>query len=196
MGKPRCQLKTKSYEKIIVAMLVCLTSSAAFAYRLQSFLLTGDEALLVPPVTTFSLELERLKLDPPRFHAVPPTNGYAGQSTEADLADLGSALRKSGMAKSERDRVLEDYGKAREKLQAFIDRVDEWRWRSADWVDGHRVEKTEGRPQLESLDIPAEVPPEFADYLRACLAYRNGQTNTAREAWKALLERPREARHY
>src|SRR5579862_2350248 len=116
LGKQRCQLKSKHYAKFIIAILVCFTNGAVFAHGgTRSFLLSGDEALLAPPSTTFSLELARMKLDAPRFHANPPTNGYAAQSTEADLADLRSALRRSGMPAAESQLVLEDYESARLK---------------------------------------------------------------------------------
>src|ERR1051326_4103164 len=59
----------------------------------------GDEALLAAPIANFDGELDRIKLPQPKFRAVVATNDYLTQSTEADLADLRAALRKTGMPK-------------------------------------------------------------------------------------------------
>jgi hypothetical protein len=193
-------VKSKNYEKFIVALLVCFAGGAVFAhggYYFHSFLLSGDDALLAAPCTTFSFELARMKLDPPRFHARPPTtNSYLEQSTEADLADLRSALRKSGLSADERKRVLDGYGTARLKLEEFIVTSSQWRWQNGEWIDGVFHPKSAERPQLEGLEIPAGVPAEFSDYLRASVAYRNGSTNEARQIWSDLLARPKGERHY
>ena len=137
-----------------------------------------------------------MKLDPPRFHANLPTNGYAAQSTEADLADLRAALQKSRLPASESDAVLEGYAAARQKFQQFVTQVSRWQSHTSDWIDGRYQDSPVERPQLSSLEIPLGMPAEFSDYLRASLAWRNGLTNEARAMWKALLEQPREERHY
>lgn len=51
-------------------------------------------------------------------------------------------------------------------------------------------------PPFPTIEIPAELPAEFADYFRGAMAWHRGDTNAARAAWEALLERPAAERRY
>src|ERR1051325_1813746 len=66
----------------------------------------GEEALLAAPIADFDQEMERLKLPPAKFTALITTNDHLTQSTEADLADLRAALRKTEISKPNQAALL------------------------------------------------------------------------------------------
>ena len=157
----------------------------------------GDDAVLAAPIADFNRELERIHLLPANFTAVLTTNDYASQTTDADLADLRAALRKTELSKAERERIISDYQTARIQLSNV-------HGRSAKVDDG--VYTTESVSQMPPADpvpsappsvlVPAGLPDEFADYFRGSIAWHADHTNVARTVWESLLQRPAAERHY
>ena len=128
----------------------------------------GDEAVLAAPIACFDRELERIHLLPASFQAVLASNDYAGQTLDAELADLGAALRKTHAPKLARDGVLTSYGAERAKLAHLhvAANPDSGANGSAD---------RSGPVPIENLFVPAGVPEEFADYFRGSIAWHAGQ---------------------
>jgi tetratricopeptide (TPR) repeat protein len=98
----------------------------AFPNRL---LITGDKGALWMPLTTFSIEVSRIKpKGKPRFAAKPLTDGkdreftdgqYHFDAMRADLAELEEALQYSGLSKQGRQPIIEEYRRARTAINNF-----------------------------------------------------------------------------
>jgi tetratricopeptide (TPR) repeat protein len=194
-------LKSKNHDVFTLTILIWAGASRLLACGPDfpnNLLDGGDAAVLTAPVLNFSRELERMKLVPARFEANPATNGYAPQTTEADLADLGAALRKAKVSPDEQERILKEYRAAREKVQKHQEEMSVWQNQNEwDWEDGERKMKAKPpAPKLEGVSMVAGLPEEFAEYFRGSLALHHGDTNEARTIWQALLERPEGERRF
>ncbi len=167
----------------------------------------GDDAVLVAPVTDFVGELRRMKLVETRFQAVPvkdpqESGGFAKQSATAELADLAAALSQARVPDDERERIRFAHEAARARFnQFFTDSAA--RESSRPWVfdeEGARRGQPQSPPPLfPNVEVPAGLPGEFADYFEGALAWHNPAANgkaRARAAWKRLLARPPQERHY
>ena len=73
----------------------------------NNLLMGGDEALLSAPVADFERELQRLNLAPGPFVHREATNGYEAQTVEAEMTDLGAALKRAKASPEESERILE-----------------------------------------------------------------------------------------
>jgi tetratricopeptide (TPR) repeat protein len=173
----------------------------------NSLLDGGDAAVLVAPFTDFIGELQRMKLVESRFQAVPLKGEDAGasftaQSAAAELADLTAALKKAKVPDDEADRIRGAHQAAREQLGNFLADTEAWD-NSREWVfdekGRHHGKPRLPQPQFPSIDIPAGLPGEFADYLEGALAWHNPAVvgkGMACAAWERLLERPPKERRF
>lgn len=53
-----------------------------------------------------------------------------------------------------------------------------------------------GRPVPSGLTVPQPLLPEFADYLEGAIAYHEGRSAAAAQAWERLLRRPADERRF
>jgi tetratricopeptide (TPR) repeat protein len=167
----------------------------------------GDAAVLVAPVTDFIAELQRMKLVESRFQAVPlneedKQSSFAAQTAAAELTDLTAALKKAKVPDDELERIRSAHQAAREKLSKFLADTEAWA-DSRPWVydekGGHRGKPTLPQPRFPSIDIPAGLPDEFADYLEGALGWHNPAVigkGIACDAWQRLLDRPPQNRRF
>jgi len=131
----------------------------------QVLLNKGDEAVLAAPEAWFAHEIGRIKLLPEghRFAPKPASNDYAQQTTEAELNDLRTTLRRGGVSKKQIEQIVEAHANERAKLGRFGTNI----------------------PQ-----IVVGLPPEFAGYFRGSIAWNKGDHATAAYEWRELLARP------
>lgn len=161
----------------------------------NNLLSRGDDAVLVAPELCFSLEMQRLNLGQSRFKAVPVKFGdYAGQSLEADLNDLQTALKAAVVRAEEAEQILQAHREQREKLRAYINGASYYTFRAHPGVETDAVP-----PNFPSIAIVAGLPDEFADYLAGSMAWHNPTVpdkNVARKLWERLLDRPAPQRKF
>lgn len=190
---------------VLLLALLCVAARPARACGPDfpnHLLESGEAALLTAPIARFRDELIRMHLATSRFAAKPATNGYAAQSLEAEIADLGAALRQADVPADTAGRICAAHRVEREKLRAFVASFDDW----ADsgefvWDDsgGHRVPPPQRRPKFAGLAPVPGVPAEFADYLEGAAAWHDPsdpKKAAARAAWERLLARPASERKF
>jgi hypothetical protein len=183
----------------VVAVLAAILCGQLFAGALcsaKSLLLDGDEPLLTAPVTYFEDELvrlrKRLNIPKPPHTPVQAHNSTDNLTRETDLIDLRTALKKRGDKTNEVERLVTGYREIRDALAAHDTAMERWRYLMAGW----NADTNAPRPELPSFSVPEGLPGEFADYVSGAIALRSGNTNAARLAWEALLERPVEERKF
>lgn len=162
-------------------------------------LIESDDAFLELPYSTFAYEAKRVPVPyPPPFRAVPPTMdgndtlgiAQAKQTEKIDLDELSKALEAAQPDPAQRQKILADYTAARQALTVHAQAMATWK--EGLW-SGYSPNTAEPTP-APALTVPEGLPGEFADYLRGAIAYRQKQTEAARQAWQALLQRPADQR--
>ncbi len=148
-----------------------------------------------------------MKLVESRFQAVPLKGqeagaSFASQTAAAELADLTAVLKKAKVADEEAERIRSAHQAAREQLTKYLADME----RSASsrrWVfdakGSHLGEAESPPPAFPSIEVPAGLPGEFADYFEGALAWVNPAVighGLACAAWERLLERPPQERRY
>lgn len=139
----------------------------------------GDSVVLAAPAADFQLQLELMDAAPTQFVARPPTNGYFGQTLAAELGDLRKALGGK-FPRDAKEALLRDYETARRDLQRYIE----------------EKERAFENHHQEPPGPVAGLPPEFAEYWRGLVAFRTGNIEDARAAWRGLLRRPASERPF
>ncbi len=182
----------------LATSLIALNQAPACSPEFPSSVLQGDGLnLLRAPQGNFQFELERIKLDPPPFQALPPSEGvsHASQSKEIELADLRQALRRAKRPTEEINRLCRAHEGQRQLLSSFMEAAAGWdpeeEYRFASW----RAK----RPEVLTAMVVDGLPAEFADYFRGYLAWHNPaitDKQAAREAWENLLARPADERPF
>lgn len=165
-------------------------------------LIEKDDAFLELPYSTFAYEAKRVPAPyPSPFRAVPPQmgendtpgNAQVTQTETIDLEDLNQALAATQPDPTRREKTLADYTAVRRALTVHAQKVvarEEELW--SGMADATRPPEPDPPP---GLTVPEGLPGEFADYLRGAIAYHGKQTDVARQAWQALLNRPADQRH-
>ena len=127
---------------------------------------------------------------------------FAAQTAAAESADLAAALKKAKIPEDEAETIRSAHQAAREKLSKFLADTEAWN-NSRPWVydekGGHRGKPTLPQPRFPSIDIPAGLPGEFADYLEGALGWHNPAVigkGMAGVAWQRLLDRPPQERRF
>lgn len=168
----------------------------------NNLLSLGDNAVLLAPVADFQRELERMNVTPNRFRAVPAAGSFSAQTLDAEMADLGAALRKAKVPRAECERICREHQAGREKLRQFLADLND-RQSSRPWIEdengGHEGEPILPWPEFPKIEFAPGLPAEFADYLDGALAWHNpavADKSVAREAWERLLARPAEERKF
>jgi hypothetical protein len=206
--RPSSVLWGKVFLVLLVAVLQNPGSLFACGPDFPNNLLdVGDAAVLVAPVTDFIAELKRMKLVESRFQAVPLDEkdrqaSYAAQTAAAEFTDLTAALKKAKVADDELERIRSAHQAAREKLSKYLADTEAWAG-SRQWVEyekaGYRNKPEFPQPPFPSIDIPAGLPGEFADYLEGALAWHNPAVvgkGMVCGAWERLLDRPPQERRF
>ena len=186
---------------VLIAAHAVFFSNSAYASTLLD---RGDRAVLDAPKARFQLELKRIDLPAPQFHAVIATNDDETATTDAENDDLRAALKKAGTAASEVQDILDQQKIQREKLAKFHAAHDRWKYTgNANEIDSNDDPTPEPKspgpePSLGSFGVAVidGLPGEFADYFRGSIAWHAGRTNEARAEWEKVLELPAAERHY
>ena len=199
-------LRRASFSKLLLRIAaVGLASFSVTATTLQAgelffdtgLLHSGDDAVLSTPVATFDRELERLQLTPNRSFAIIATNGEAQEASDAEMADLGEALKKAKVGLVEAAPILEGHQANRQKLREYAEQCEAWesdRWM---YSEATSASKRGQHPVLPTFNEVPGLPGEFADYLEGAAAFRESNTNSlCRFAWGRLLQRPVAERKY
>lgn len=189
---------------LLGALTIAATSPSAIAcgpFLPSRILIEKDDAFLELPYSTFAYEAQRVPAPyPPPFRAIPPPMGESNtlgnaqvtQTETIDLEDLNQALAATQPDPARREQILADYTVVRRALAVHAQKVvarEEELW--SGMADATRPPEPEPPP---GLTVPDGVPGEFADYLRGAIAYHGRQTDAARQAWQALLNRPADQR--
>jgi len=175
------------------------SANACGPFLPSRILIENDSAFLELPYSTFAYEAKRVPVPyPPPFRAVAPTLeandalgiAQARQTEQIDHDELGKALEATQPDPAQRQKILADYTAVRQALTVHAQAVATWK--ESLW-SGYAASAPEPAP-APPLTVPDGLPGEFADYLRGAIAYRQKQTETARQAWQALLQRPADQR--
>lgn len=158
----------------------------------------GDGAVLTAPVAWFAKELTRVKLPPSKFKAInaphegAPSASEKKTTLEADVTDLRAALRRANTPANRIEEIVGTYHSEREKLFRNVEQ------QQAEAVSANdpQARRQEAPVQLETVNIPAGLPGEFADYSRGAIQWHSGNKPGARAAWSELLARPPGQRHF
>lgn len=182
---------------MVATLALGVAGVLACSHNFSNSILTSDDDVLRAPVADFCLELKQLKpARPAEFKAVLPAENQSPfeQSAAAEAADLREALKRSTTTRA-RGQLVGEYG-------AFQNQLAEFKERRLDWQRS-RIERPwdaaaakEQPPVPPVLELPVELPVEFAQYLRGSLALLAGRTNDAHAAWKTLLKLPAGGRHF
>lgn len=147
----------------------------------------GDAAVLAAPRADFVREIDGIKpSEPTPFKTKLPGEKEQlwDQTESADLADLEAALAELKTDAPRGKALLGAYAEVRRKLTAHSAETDRSRF------------TTRPAQPMQSIDVPAGLPGEFADYLRGAIQYHMQKGGDARMAWRELLERPAGERKY
>ena len=194
---------------VLVLALLCLAASSAQACGPlfpNSFLDSGDKAVLVAPTANFSAELARMNLVQSNYSARPLDAGggmtsFADQSESAELADLRAALEKANPGKAEIERICSAHAAERKKLKQY--NADRQQWQIGEWgwdAQGNYGKRLKGpSPEFPRIQFVPGLPVEFSDYFEGAVEWDNpalADKSMARQAWERLLARPANERQF
>lgn len=173
-------------------------------YFPNNLLNRGDDAVLVAPIADFKRELQRMRIAPEQFQAVPATNGYANQTAAAELDDLLAALNQSGTPDGIAREIIARHQAERTRLLKYVEARGQWQsTASLDWDESVtnfvRGTPLGAAPAFPKISVTGNLPAEFADYFAGAVAWENpGVTNKApaRDWWKRVLELPPNQRRF
>lgn len=146
----------------------------------------ADDDLLRSPKADFWDEVKRLLPQvKPKFLIVRGDKESAYEQTaDADLADLGEALKAGGKGEMEIKTIVAAHLPVRTELQRIGQAIDGWQEKGLD-------PRLYPAPRLGELAVPAGLPEEFAQYTRGAILYRQGKIEDARKVWQSMLETPK-----
>jgi hypothetical protein len=166
----------------------------------------GDKAVLVSPTALFEMEVARMPGVRTPFRGESRsyfTRGEAASSAgNVEVEELRICLRKARVSPDRAEKILQEHGEARDALNRYL--VERERWENAQpwhWENEKRVYEpsAEVPPVFPNPRLPSDLPPEFADYLRAAFSWHNPADNdkqAARRAWERILDRPEDERRF
>jgi nucleoid-associated protein YgaU len=197
----RCKVKSNHY-KTGISLLLLFNLGAYFAFGYSdSFLVSGDSAMLAAPVANFRCEIDRIKLPAPEFHAVPVSNDLLSESNSAiEMADLRAALQKVNKPAADIERIVQSHLLEWNKLNGFNQAVAAARWQGSHYDEnGNQVPNARGPVTFPNITFTKGLPAEFADYFEGIVAWSNPAVTDktmARGAWQRILDRPAGERHF
>lgn len=183
-------MRSRPLPRLILAaagLLIAVPLLWACAPYLPNWLLGSDETLFAGFTGKFESELDRLQpsyMRPP-FRAVPSREGHVADVLAAEREELGLAMERDDTWTMERLKIMDDLERLREDLA-------QRRTAREAYLHGTKP----GRPVPSGLTVPESLPPEFADYLEGALAWYEGRSDAAVQAWEKLLRRPPDERRY
>ncbi len=156
----------------------------------------GDNAVLAAPVANFAAELDRMNLVTSKFKAT------ATEATDAEMADLSAALKKSHLPQDEIEGICRAQAATREALIRYSAATESWE-NSRNWVRDekgrHLSDPETARPKFPKIDPLIGLPGEFSDYVEGAVVWHDAivlDKTIARQCWERLLARPAEERHF
>lgn len=178
-----------------------LAARACISVFTSDLLGGGDARLLAAPDASFRSELEAMQLPLGKFtHLPPPDLDYAEQRLEAEMAELTAALRKVKVPDADAVLTVAAYRKQRQAFDDYRVWVRLWQRAQppADPYDFRPPLTITNAPEPPELSAIPGLPAEFADYFTGAIAWQllTPDTNTARQAWGHLLERPAAERKF
>ncbi len=195
----------KCYRSKLISFVLLAAAAAAIFSKVfacgpflpNTFLQSGDEALLVAPTASFYAELAAIPLPAPRFKGVFGTNGYFEATMDAELSDLRKSLDKRvGIA--QRISICKRYKEARESLRNFIEekhRLDLAR-ESYSFTNNENDKSSASRPTNSVVPASSELPQEFTLYFNGLIAFHKDDPATAEQRWQELLRLPSDERRF
>jgi len=179
---------------VLISWVGCWPARACGPFFPNTLLAAGSAALLDAPTATFLAELEAMAVTPSHFLALPAELGFAEQTTSSEKVDLERALRSLGKKPAEAAPIVKAVESARDQLRDWLDSIDH-----LDETPESHVPNSLASPPFPTLDLPSDLPAEFADYLEGAWCWHNPAVkdkSNARHAWKRLLARPPGERKY
>lgn len=172
---------------IPAALLAAVPVVWACAPYLPNWLLGSDDEIFSGPTGIFAEEIKRFPTTYPgsAFEAAPTRDGHVADLAAAERADLAEAMNRLGLDTLLRIEIMNNVLRLREGLA----RVRESR-------EALLTGSKPGRPVPSGLTVPASLPPEFADYLEGAIAWYEGRSGAAVQAWERLLRRPADERRF
>lgn len=152
-----------------------------------------NELALEAPVGELANELrlaaQRSGFGKPPFKANEEPGAPLEKAVQADVDELRDALKRTPLAEPLRAQVQSGYERARQAYLRYAGPTRDY---------AREAQRTKAPPPawLPDLDPPEHTPAEFADYLRGAKAYYLGRIDTARGAWKKVVERPLDERRH
>ena len=178
--KPASEVLRRPGWLAALAALCATPTLACGPFFPNQVIVRGDAGVLALPPGDLAAELESLRPPgPPPFRSVEP-DGHQSvyrQSAAADVAELTAAL--AALPVERRIDVVAAYDTLRDQLTGHFEAT-----------------AAAGKPVAPPhyAAVPADLPPEFADYVRGLLAFDAGDATAARATWAALLARPADQR--
>ena len=204
----RCSASSASlrcFQLIFLSMLIFAVKTFACGPFFPNNLLdAGDQAVLQSPVASFAGELERMKLAPPKTHAVQLAAGqkFYEQSSEVEMTDLAAALKRQKISSEQAVVIMQAHLAERMKLNAFLKAQVEWEHFHpfpGYFVDAngyHLTPNTNPPPEFPAVAVTPGLPREVADYFAGAIAWRRDGGWLACEPWQRVLELPAAERHF
>lgn len=159
-------------------------------------LVGGDEPVFTAPVARFCDEMQRVlrrqRIAAPPHPYVTHSNDARTATAEIDAAELRACLRANATDTNVAEMLVQQYRQQRDKLLSYAAERETASQRRL-WFDLGNAEQPV-TPKAPAVSVPEGLPAEFADYFAGAIAWHTGDTNGARAAWSALLERPVEER--
>jgi hypothetical protein len=177
-GRVRKHLRL-AWAAALLAALVAHPLWAAGLNTPNSFLDNGNHSVLVAPVSDFPAELARISLAPAQFHAVTNSDTFDGLAPATELLDLAAALGKAGLPGPEAEVICAAHRVELEKLAAWLQAAPQ--------------------PAFPRLVPAIGLPDEFAHYFDGVVAWADPSAtskDSAREAWREVLNLPAPERHF
>lgn len=177
---------------LFCAALFVSTSFACGPWLPASYVSRNDEVFYAPPRVGFSAEIKHLLPDSVPHAAVFEDDEIAIKSA---VQELQEALKHLPLSDAERDLLIQEYRTFRSQLttvKQFLDRQPFKYYEPP--VDVPALDAA--LSLLNELEVPDGLPKEFEFYLKGALAFYRYDISTARSHWQAVLDLPKESRHF
>ena len=132
-------MKSKSFSAAVISAAVisgfAINVFACGPFFPNNLLDGGDQAVLQAPHADFQHELELMAPVKTSAHVVPPANGqtFRDQATDAEMSDLESTLKHSGLSAARVTAILTEHLHQRATLKAYQESYLAWRNNFNEW---------------------------------------------------------------
>jgi hypothetical protein len=168
--------KTPARAALVVFLAASLGGFALWACGpfFPNWLLNDEAGILEAPTVWLRDALQPLLPTAKPFTAVTSASDPSTRTAQVDEASFQEAL--ASLPADRRSPLLDRYRQFRQAVT--------------------RYGASESPRQPSGLEVPTDLPAEFADYLQGAIAYHEGRFEKAGSAWERLLARPAAERRY